>query len=305
MPPRILVVAATVALAGCGATSYVRAPERTVDPALWPAGRITSHVVAISIDGLRPDAIDAFGAVTLQRLSRDGSFTYAARTVLPSKTLPSHTSMLTGQPPDYHGVLWNAASEAPVDVIEHPTVFGLARARGYRTAAFFSKSKFQPLQQPGALDYSQAPGGWFGQWTSERTAADVAHYLGTARPNLLFVHLADVDTDAAVWRVLSAADRAYGADGYTVLVTADHGGHDRDHGSDDPRDVAIPWIAWGRGVMPGPLTAIDVQTMDTASTIAWLLGLEEPANWAGVPIADAFVRPAARLAFDTRPTTQP
>ena len=35
-----------------------------------------------------------------------------------------------------------------------------------RTAALFSKAKFQPLQRPGTLDYSQAPGGWWGRWSS-------------------------------------------------------------------------------------------------------------------------------------------
>ena len=46
--------------------------------------------------------------------------------------------------------------------IDLPNLFGLARARGYTTAAFFSKPKFQPLQIVGTLDYSQAPGGMDG-----------------------------------------------------------------------------------------------------------------------------------------------
>src|SRR5690606_13322020 len=125
------------------------------------------------IDGLRPDAIAAFGAVNLQRLVEEGSYSLSATTIMPSKTLPSHTSMLTGQPPERHKVLWNKAANADFDLVGLPTVFGVARDRGYSTAAFFSKSKFQPLQQPGSLDYSQAPGGWFGRWNSDRTLADV------------------------------------------------------------------------------------------------------------------------------------
>ena len=41
----------------------------------------------------------------------------------------------------------------------------------------------------------------------------------------------------------------------TVIVTADHGGHGRDHGTERPEDVLIPWIAWGAGVEPGKLDA--------------------------------------------------
>jgi arylsulfatase A-like enzyme len=296
---------------GCGKAHYVLAPPRPVDPAAWPASRVTEHVLLVSVDGLRPDAIQTFAAPTLQRLAREGSYTFSARTIMPSKTLPSHTSMLTGQPPERHGVLWNNVATADAEVIDQATVFGLARTRGYRTAAFYSKSKFQPLQQPGTLDYSQAPGGWFGRWSSDRTISDVERYLTGAQPNLLFVHLGDPDRaghasgwmgaeygqavetiDAAMGRLLAAADRTFGPNQYTVIVTADHGGHDRDHGSEDPRDVTIPWLAWGRGVKPGHLTSGQVHTMDTASTVVWLLGLSAPADWAGVPVLGAFDRPA-------------
>ena len=58
---------------------------------------------------------------------------------------------------------------------------------------------------------------------------------------------------------------------------------------DDARDVTIPWIAWGRGVKPGQLPASDiVNTVDTASTSLWLLGLREPTDWAGAPVLAAF-----------------
>ena len=139
------------------------------------------------------DAIAEYGASTLQRLMREGSYTLSASTIHPSKTLPSHTSMLTGQPPERHGVLWNNVASAEASTVDVPNIFGVARAHGYRTAAFFSKAKFQPLQVQGTLDYSQAPGGLFGRWSSERTVADVASYLDTARPNVLFVHLTDPD----------------------------------------------------------------------------------------------------------------
>jgi arylsulfatase A-like enzyme len=188
-----------------------------------------------------------------------------------------------------------------------PTVFGVARARGYRTAAFFSKAKFHTLQRAGTLDYSQAPGGWFGKWPSQRTVADVERYLDRERPNLLFVHLSDPDTagheygwmtaeyrravavaDAAVSRLLTAADAAYGTGNYSVVVSADHGGHGKGHGTDDPLDVTIPWIAWGKGVRPNHLSTLSIRTMDTASTVLWMLGLSEPTDWLGTPVVSAF-----------------
>jgi arylsulfatase A-like enzyme len=301
-----LVLSAAAATA-CGGPRYVIAEPQAPPGNAIPGASVTRHVVLLSIDGLRPDAISSYEAPTLQRLIREGSYTLGASTITPSKTLPSHTSMLTGEGPERHNVLWNNVVTAKDDAVDVPTIFGVSRKYGYRTAAFFSKSKFGPLQQAGTLDYSQAPGGWWGRWSAHKTATDVEAHLASAAPNVLFVHLSDPDraghssgwmtteygravtaTDAAVARILAAANATYGEGQYSVIVTADHGGHGRNHGSDDPRDVTIPWIAWGRGVTPGELKHTGVRTMDTASTVVWLLGVPEPTDWAGQPVTAAF-----------------
>ncbi len=298
-------VAVAAAGTGCSAR-YVRSTTPLPTPGL-PAASISRNVVVVSIDGLRPDAIGTYGAPTLQRFMREGSYTLSASTIHPSKTLPSHTSMLTGQPPERHGVLWNNVATADAASVDLPNIFSMARARGYSTAAFFSKAKFQPLQVKGTLDYSQAPGGLFGRWSSERTMSDVATYLAEARPNVLFVHLTDPDAaghkagwmtaeygravlaaDRAVNGLLSLADRFYGSGNFSLIVTADHGGHGTNHGSDDPRDVTIPWIAWGQGVKQGVLSPSTVRTMDTAATVLWLLDVDPPADWTGRAVVDAY-----------------
>lgn len=301
----VMMAVALVASGGCGA-KYLRSAALDAAPAP-PAESLSRHVVVVSIDGLRPDAIAAYKAPTLQRLMKEGSYTLTASTILPSKTLPSHTSMLTGLTPEQHGVSWNNVATAQADAVSIPTIFSLARSQGYSTAAFFSKSKFHPLQLEGSLDYSQAPGGLFGRWSSTRTVADVAAYLKEARPNLLFVHLPDPDAaghrsgwmtfeygravlaaDRAVEQLVGLAGKAYGAGKFTVIVTADHGGHGSNHGSDDPRDVTIPWIAWGQGVKPGVLPEHSVRTMDTAATALWLLAVGEPSVWAGKAVVQAY-----------------
>jgi len=303
----ILGVIALTGLSGCAGPHYLISHPLDIGTVTAPTASITRNVILVSIDGLRPDAIDMFKAPTLQRLMREGSYSLLARTILPSSTLPSHTSMLSGEPPEQHHVTWNNVVTAEKDVIDFSTVFSVARAHGYRTAAFFSKAKFSPLQRPGSLDYSQAPGGWWGKWASDRTVSDVRTYLQKERPNLLFVHLSDADsaghssgwmsaaygravlaTDTAVSQLIETADQTYGAGNYSLVVTADHGGHDRGHGTKDPLDVSIPWIAWGRGVNAGVMTEVTINTFDTAPTVLWLLGVEKPAAWDGVPVTKAF-----------------
>ena len=306
-PVAILGLVTLVSAQACARPHYLVSEPLTIGPTLAPSVGVTKNVVLVSIDGLRPDAITQFKAPTLQRLMREGSYSLSAHTIMPSKTLPSHTSMLSGEPPEQHGVFWNNVTSARTDVVDFATVFGTARAHGYRTAAFFSKAKFSPLQRPGTLDYSQAPGGWFGRWSSDRTVADVTEHLRKVRPNLLFVHLSDPDqagheagwmgatygravteTDAALGRLLKEADAVYGAGNYSVIVTADHGGHGYDHGSADPLDVTIPWIAWGQGVKQGALDGVQIQTFDTAPTVLWMLGVPKPDAWDGSPVTAAF-----------------
>ena len=272
-----------------------------------PTGRVTDHVLIISIDGLRPDAIDRFDATTLRRLMREGSYSRDARTILPSTTLPSHVSMLSGVDVDVHGVTWNSDEMSTLGPVTVPTIFSLAHAVGFRTAAFFGKGKLQHLHRPRTLDHVRSLDSrlsWLGSgW---RTVRHVEQHLADARPNLIFVHLTEpdyaghtfgwmghsygravVEADRAVAILLERATARFGADQYTVIVTADHGGHGRTHGTDHPVDTTIPWIVWGEGVKAGAVLRA-VRTTDTAATALWLLGVEIPAAWTGRPVAEAF-----------------
>jgi arylsulfatase A-like enzyme len=169
-----------------------------------------------------------------------------------------------------------------------------------------SKGKLNHLLAPGSADYFIVPEG-NGSWSASRTAHEVDAYLADNRPNLLFVHLREPDrfghffgwmgmvygwavrkADDAVEEILESANEAFGPDNYTVIVTADHGGHGRHHRSDDPSNQAIPWIVSGQGVAdPGELSD-GIQTVDTAATALWILGVPVPAFYSGEPIIEAF-----------------
>lgn len=284
----------------------------------WPAGALdaeqgivgpdsarTQHVVVISIDGLRPDAIEGYDLSTLQRLMDRGSYTLDARTILPSKTLPSHTSMLTGRTPEFHGITFNRAREEE-GIVQVPTIFEIARQRGSHTAAFYSKAKFRHLDRADSYDYRQYPTSNADNWMATRTVPDALQYMRHRRPNLLFIHIGETDyaghgagwmsffyglaarrADSAVESIIETADDAYGEGNYTVIITADHGGHGRSHGTDAIEDVTIPWIVYGAGVARGGRPE-GVRTMDTAATALWLLGIAVPESFEGEPVYSAF-----------------
>src|SRR5918995_285305 len=104
-----LVALAVVSVVGVAACSphYVLSRPLELANLVAPAPSLTKNVLLVSIDGLRPDAIAKFSAPTLQRLIREGRYSLSARTIMPSTTLPSHTSMLSGERPEVHGVSWN------------------------------------------------------------------------------------------------------------------------------------------------------------------------------------------------------
>jgi len=96
------------------------------------------NVLLITIDTLRADALGSYGgqAATpaLDRLARDGvRFDFAhAHAVL---TLPSHTSILTGDYPFRHGLRDNSGYRLPSGA---RTIATLLKRAGYATAAFVS-----------------------------------------------------------------------------------------------------------------------------------------------------------------------
>src|SRR5512140_2744659 len=114
-------------------------------------GTRSARVLIVSIDGLRPDIALRANMPTLRRLLSEGSFTFFAETTDLAVTLPSHVSMLTGNPPEVHGVTWHDDREPRRP--EVPTLFEVAHRAGYTTAMVSGKAKFRALALAGGLDW--------------------------------------------------------------------------------------------------------------------------------------------------------
>lgn len=257
-------------------------------------GRVR-HVVILSFDGARADAIrQVMPAALLAR----AAYSFEAQTILPSTTLPAHASMVTGLDPDGHGVRFNVWVPGS-GYLSVPTVFSLVTAQGGKAAAFVTKSKLLFLIRPGTAAYAEyLPFPAYGQLAAAREAVG---YLAREQPHLLFIHLADLDDagHSSGWMspaylaaarqvpetiavIVDALTRMMALDRSLVIVTADHGGHGRIHGTADPQDTTIPWLAFG-AVHPGPIVA-RVVIYDTAATALAALGIPVPSSWQGSPV---------------------
>lgn len=259
------------------------------------------HVFIVSFDGGKPGVLRQSAMPTLLSMVKQGAVTWTAQTVKPSVTLVSHTSMLTGVQPATHKVTWNDW-QPKRGMVKVPTVFNLARRRGLKTALFAGKSKFRHLEQPQSLNKFEVPG-----YNAKTVAAAAAKYIVAQKPNLCFVHFADgdgaghqygwssarqkksfADTDAALTVLRNAVAKA-GIEGRsTFILTADHGGHGKTHGTSSSADMSIPWIAWGAAAKKHYWIQDKVNTCDTAATALWLLGVPVPSNWDGKPVVKAF-----------------
>lgn len=250
------------------------------------------RVVIISIDGLRPDAIQQAPMPNVQALAQRGAYSFSAQTIFPPVTLPSHTSMLTGQPPEVHGVLWNDYEPAR-GTITTTTIFEYAHNAGLRTVMVVGKEKFKHLEVPGTLDaFVFATGG----------DNDVLAQAAQQEFDLMFVHLPNTDffghstgwMSAMYLFQLARTDERLGAflnalpEDVAVILSADHGGLGLTHGRNIPEDMTIPWIMAGPGVKQNYAITGPVSTMDTAATALYLLGVPVPEGMMGRVIEEAF-----------------
>lgn len=240
----------------------------------------TPHVVAISVDGLNPKALQILGSQlpSINGLIRSGRSTMNARTMVERTiTLPNHTSMVTGKRilgPSGHGVSANRTQPDGTTLLSltgrmSNSIFTQVKAGGGESALFAAKKKFNL---------------WTSSWSSafaktcttdslNQCPAEAANYLRSNDPDFTFVHIADADraghasgflsstylqavknADTRVGQVLDAIKANPSlTDSTYVILTSDHGGNGRRGHSKvkDRANYTVPFVVDGPGVTAG------------------------------------------------------
>jgi predicted AlkP superfamily pyrophosphatase or phosphodiesterase len=263
-----------------------------------------ARVLLCSMDGVRPDAIHATPTPTIDRLAANGSYTWNARTVMPSSTLPCHTSMMRGVAPERHGITSNTFHPIVRPV---PSLLEAARAAGRRTAAFYNWEQLRDLAAPGSLHVSIMHGECTGPESDTFIAEQAVAAIRRFNLEVIFLYLGWPDecghkhgwmsapyleaishADTCLGQVLNAIQETGYAENTTTLLISDHGGHDRTHGTDSPEDMTIPWVLHGPTILPGQKLSTSVNIYDTCVTLAHILGLPPSREWEGKVITEAF-----------------
>jgi Type I phosphodiesterase / nucleotide pyrophosphatase len=259
------------------------------------------HVVIISEDGLRPDALMSVLPPVHQGIMQRAAYSLTARTIRRASTLPSHAAMLSGFDVKEHGLYWNSWHRDR-GWIHVPTIFDVAEQNGGTAAAFVGKRKLEHIAHPGSVDMFSRPG-----YFCKKVVDEASKYLVDKRPQIEFIHFSDPDdlghsqgwmsnpqleavrhTDKCLQTLLDAV-AASGLDKDTLFIlSADHGGHGHNHSGKIKEDRLIPWIAWGPGVRAGHKIVAPISTVDTAATTLWALGYPPIPGAIGHPVLEAF-----------------
>lgn len=249
-------------------------------------------VLLILVDGMRPDALKNIKEA--QDVMRKSSYTMDAQTVMPSVTLPCHLSLFHSVEPSRHGTTTNiyAPQVRPVK--------GLCEVLSEnkkKSAFFYTWEELRDISRPNSLTFSYyCKSRDVGHDKANDIVTDAAiDYIKNHDVDFTFLYLEYPDaaghkngwmSDAYMesiensWRNIERVMSSLPKD-YTVVITADHGGHDRIHGTDLPEDMTIPLIICGEGFEAGKILK-NVNIKDIAPTIAKLLQVEPDEEWEGI-----------------------
>lgn len=248
-------------------------------------------VLLILVDGMRPDALDKCGHSYLYDLQANSTSTLNARTIMPSVTLPCHTSLFFSVPAERHGINTNTWIPAvrPIDGLTDV----IHNSHG-KSAFFTNWQQLRDLARPGTLQYHLNINQDCCDDTDERLTEDAIKFMGEFHPDFVFLYLGQVDeaghhhgwmtpeymkSVATASACIEKISKAFGEE-YTIVVTADHGGHDRTHGTEAPEDMLIPLFFCGKDFPKGKVLE-KASIMDIAPTITALMGLQNPPEWEG------------------------
>jgi predicted AlkP superfamily pyrophosphatase or phosphodiesterase len=206
------------------------------------------NIIIISLDALHPAALNAATTPAIYQEMRKGTYTLDGYSTNPPKTLISHTAMFTGLTPDENGKIDNHWQSGE-PTIQRKTIFDSAKRQGFQTGYFYSKEKLGYLVND-AVDVHR--------WSRE-DAIDLAEtFVKKPGRHFVFLHVSGLDfigpqygwLSPEYMEELSFIDEyltplirsVKEQKNYLIIITSDHAGHDKIHGSQHPDDFRLPFV---------------------------------------------------------------
>ena len=248
-------------------------------------------VIMIVADGMRPDALADIPVA--QKIVKKSACTLNAKTVFPSVTLPCHVSLFHSVTPERHGTTTN------VYMPQVRPILGLCEVlknANKRSAIFYNWEDLRDVSRVNSLThacfYAGRRIGY--KLAGEMLTDEAIKYLKNFETDFTFVYFGLTDWAGHnygwmseeymqalrdSWDNIEKLMDALG-DEYTYIITSDHGGHDRTHGTDSDEDMLIPVIINGKDFPAGSEIG-EANIIDIAPTIVKLIDVAPDEDWEG------------------------
>ncbi len=214
----------------------------------WVAAQSLENILIVSIDALHPKALGPESSPHIYSLMKKGIYTLKGQSTNPPLTLISHTAMFSGLSPEQNQKEDNAWLPGQA-TLQGETIFHSSKRADFSTGYFYSKEKLgflvnEEIDTHGlskdfaldrAMEFFQAPGKLF-----------------------CFLHISGLDQTgpAEGWLSPGYLEELFFIDDaleplitmirekkkYLIIITSDHAGHEKIHGSDHPEDSQLPLI---------------------------------------------------------------
>ena len=249
-------------------------------------------VILISIDGMRPDGLRACKNPYLAELEARSTYTYSGRSMVPSVTFPCHFSMTHSVTPQRHGILSNTyvPEVRPVEGL-----FEKIKQAGGVSAMFYGWEPLRDIATPGALKFSTYINAYVKESSDTVLTDEALRVILTDKPDFVFLYMVETDekgghdhgwmSEEYLRRISIAIDNVRRVietvgEEYAVIIMADHGGHDRSHGSTCEEDMTVPFFFLGKEFAAGRVVE-GLSLLDIAPTVAGLMGFAPDSEWEG------------------------
>lgn len=205
------------------------------------------HFIIVSIDALHPSAISEKYSPFIFSLKSKG-VSIQGESIQPPLTLYNHTAMFTGLNTKESGLTFNRWYKGDTP-IKHETFFNIAYEKGLNTAYFYSKQNLGYLVTKNIKTH---------KLSEDSSIADAGIFIESNKNTFTFLHVSGLDfsgkksgwlsqpymkefskIDSRLRELLSKIIRQKR---FVIIITSDHAGHDKIHGSNHPDDSKLPFI---------------------------------------------------------------
>lgn len=271
----------------------------------------SKRVILIGIDGMGMQGLQQANTPNLDLIIQSGALSLKTRGVMPTVSGPNWSSHLLGAGPEQHGITsndWTVDNHSIYPTQEDedgyfPSLFNLIHHQktDAETALFYDWDALANFYNVKIIDKVEFSKDYHetldksGIWIIENNPLfsfvyighpdEIGHEYGWGSKEYL---QALEDVDKSLGKFFDQLKGAGMFENTHILIVTDHGGNEHGHGGLSMEEIEIPWMIAGPGVIENRLIEQPNSVVNTASTICWLLGLNQPESWTGRPVYGAF-----------------